>query len=112
FLTAIANAEKRTARANMQTIATAEQAYWLQNPARQYLIGDSSVLFNADTGLKDLGGAVAGPGDRTYTVLGPGASCNPTPDPNKPPVTVSDGSFAVQSSHVADGCYIPGISTE
>jgi len=114
YLSALANAQTHTIRVNMRTIATAEQAYRLQNPAHQYLIGDASVIFHPITGLKDLGAGIAGPGDRTYSVLGPGDSCDPNPVPKRRTSRgpIPSGSFAVQSSHDEDGCYLPGVSTE
>jgi type IV pilus assembly protein PilA len=108
YLSAIANSTKRTARANMQTIANAEQSFKLQDP---------NHLYTADlTKLNDLGAGISGPGDRTYTVtLGPG-NCK---DANGQTVNVPDGSFMVQSASASDntvtqsdGCYVPGVTTE
>jgi type IV pilus assembly protein PilA len=104
YLSAIANSTVRTARANMQTIANAEQSYKLQQTPHAY---------TADiTQLSDLPqGGIQGPEGRTYTVMLTG-QCNPTPVKGGTAVDIPAGSFAVQSSVADDGCYIPGVSQE
>ena len=111
YLNAIKNSEKGTARANMQTIANAEQSAKLNNPNHLYY----PVAADADfANLKDLSAPIKGPGDRTYTVtLGPG-TCN---DANGASQNIPDGSIAVHSVSASnpgtdpDGCFIPGVTS-
>ena len=109
-------AEKVMARANMQTIANAEQSYKLSNLKHAY----TAIALGAAPGgpvpadwrrLGDLSGPVSGPGDRSYRV-----------DLAKKNLTCKDGdgveqnvpewSFSVASSVEEDGCFIPGVTRE
>jgi|SRR5579883_1793548 len=110
YLSAIANSEKRTARANMQTIANAEQSYRLRSSNHSYLSGNlSDIVGTGTTQLQDIPSNITGPGDRTYSVkLGPD-TCS---DANGNTVNVPDGSFSVSTSKSDDGCFVPGVTTE
>lgn len=102
YLGAIANSERATARANMQTIANANQAYRL-----------STGAFAADITALLSGGdltAVAGPGTRTYNLVSSG-SCDHDANGSTADQAIPSGSFAVTSSETSDGCFIPGVST-
>jgi type IV pilus assembly protein PilA len=107
YLSAIENSEIRTARANMQTIANAQQSFKLTDPSHQYA--------TTITDLKDLGNkSPVGPGSRNYVLLAPGASCIASPG-DAQPALVPAGSFGVTTDDAhkdKDGCYIPGISKE
>lgn len=105
----IQDASQRAARANMQTIATAEQAYRLRSPALTFTPNLSDL-----TEVKNI----SGPGDRTYTIMpntnsSPGNPCvaNPFSAP-KTKQNIPANSFAISTSHSEDGCYIPGVSHE
>lgn len=104
----VQDASQRAARANMQTIATAEQAYRLRNPnlAFTYNLADLAEVKS-----------ISGPGDRVYTILQPGASCVANPYET----TAKNGTVPAQGFGVTttttdgkhpDGCYIPGVSKE
>jgi type IV pilus assembly protein PilA len=108
YLGAIRNSEKGAARANMQTIANANQSHKLQTGAYAATITD---LYGTDT---DLGSGITGPGNpaRTYSLVAAGTSCDHDGDGTggTANVAVPTGSFGVQSSVTTDGCFIPGVS--
>jgi type IV pilus assembly protein PilA len=109
YLSAIANSTKRTARANMQTIANAEQSYRLENKDHVYVAIDGTNPDNWKL-LTDLSsGGVSGPGERTYSVVTTSGSCK---GPDGADVTVPANSFYVKSSVNDDGCYVPGVTLE
>ncbi|MCS6776706.1 MAG: prepilin-type N-terminal cleavage/methylation domain-containing protein [Chloroherpetonaceae bacterium] len=104
YLGAIASSEKATARANMQTIANANQSFKLQTGA---FATNIAQLYspNSDLGPNPL----TGPGTRTYDLLTTGA-CDHDGNPDTPDQNIPAGSFAVRSSIATDGCFIPGLS--
>lgn len=106
YLGAIQSSEKTTARANMQTIANANQAFKLRDPNHAY------ASFVTDLSA-DIGGSgnIQGPGDRTYTItLDDGTGGLTCTDGNSQTQKIPKGGFAVQSSHSDDGCFIPGVT--
>lgn len=106
YLGAIASSEKGSARANMQTIANANQSFKLQKGTFATKIDD---LYSATS---DLGpNALTGPGSRTYSLLTSG-SCDHDGDGSTAQQNIPTGSFAVQSSVSSDGCFIPGLSNK
>ncbi len=118
YLNAIRGSEKGTARANMQTIANAEQSAKLSNATHTYkAIAGTATDAQWTAALPDLSAAVKGPGDRTYQVtLAPagGGTCNTYDDAGTATAqAVPDGSFYVESlpdSH-KDGCFVPGVTS-
>ena len=113
YLNAIRGSEKGTARANMQTIANAEQSYKLSNKDHVY-VDVATGGKDADWApLADLGGkAIKGPGARTYNVV--------TSDGTKKCDAIGDGaatvdvpkdSFYVASDTATDGCFVPGVTS-
>jgi type IV pilus assembly protein PilA len=107
YLGAIASSEKGAARANMQTIANANQSYKLRKgtfaTAYTDLYGDTSDLGPATAQLK-------GPGNRSYDFET--QACDHDGDPDTGVEGIPTGSFAVKSSVTTDGCFIPGKSTK
>ena len=107
YLNAIRSSEKGTARANMQTIANAEQSAKLANAAHTYVaVTDATMVAS----LPDLTAPVRGPGTRMYHVdlQATTANCN---DGNGVNTIVPPESFSVSSDVAADGCFIPGVTT-
>jgi len=109
YLGAIRNSEKGAARANMQTIANANQSHKLQSGNYTSVIADLAP---------DLGGpTVNGPGTRIYTITlnateAPGNPCDSNGDGTTATTEVIPaGGFSVQSTEGTDGCFIPGISS-
>ena len=109
-------AEKATARANMQTIANAEQSYKLADQNHEY----TAIALGATADgpvpadwkrLSDLSGPIFGPGDRTYKVAlaRKNSTCK---DGDGVERKVPEGSFAVSSSVEDDGCFIPGVTRD
>ena len=108
--------EKGTARANMQTIANAEQSYKLSNLKHEY----TAVALGATADgpipadwkrLSDFRVPVSGPGDRTYKV----EFAKTTPrckDGRGVMQKVPEWSFSVASSVEDDGCFIPGVTRD
>jgi type IV pilus assembly protein PilA len=109
YLGAIASSERGAARANMQTIANANQSYRLKNSTYSATI----ALLEPDLGSA----AIRGPGDRTYTITlnstnAPGNPCDHDGNDTTAAENVPAGSFSVQSTVGTDGCFIPGVSTK
>ena len=110
YLGAIRNSEKGAARANMQTIANANQSHKLQAGQYTAVIGDLEP---------DLGGpSIIGPGTRQYTITLNNTATAGTPcdaDGNgavdSSTEAIPAGGFSVQSSETTDGCFIPGRSS-
>jgi hypothetical protein len=100
----IARSEKSAARANMQTIANANQSHKLMTGKYATVITD---LYGADA---DLVFGITGPGARTYALVSAGRNCDHDGDAETAPVAVPAGNFGVQSSVETDGCFIPGLS--
>ena len=115
YLNAIKGSEKGTARANMQTIANAEQSYKLADPNHAYLAIATGGAAAAWAPLKDIGSPVKGPGNRTYAVtVAPagGTACNTYDDAGTATAqTVPEGSFYVASDTTNDGCFVPGVTS-
>jgi len=91
YLGAVSDSEKKTARANMQTIANALQSAKVKDTAHAYPIDWA--------GLKAAGDVTAditGPGTRTYSWTLTGAGNAPV----------------IQSTAAADGTYEPGKDTQ
>ncbi len=109
YLSAIANSELRTARANMQTIANAETAQKLKNSDHAYV----PIAADADwTNLDDIKTPIKGPGTRTYTVTTnttgiaiDGVNCLKNEK-------IPDKGIGVSSNIATDGCFVPGVSTD
>jgi type II secretory pathway pseudopilin PulG len=107
YLSAVSDSQVKTARANMQTIANAEQAY----RTRWQAYTSSFEALSADLGTAN---GPSGPGSRTYTItIGagnctdncPGGVCNSL---GAAPST----SFSVSDNIESDGVYCPGISPD
>jgi type IV pilus assembly protein PilA len=107
YLSAVADSQVKTARANMQTIADAVQAY----AARWTVFTSSFAALSGD--LQNSTGPL-GPGTRTYTItIGsgtctdncPGGVCNNVG--NVPP-----NEFSISSNVSTDGVFCPGISPD
>jgi len=111
YLGAIKNSEKGAARANMQTIANANQSYKLQKGV--YAPPGTNVSAVNNVLSPDLGpNGINGPGNpaRTYTLLAANTSCDHDGDTTTGALNIPDESFGVKSSIDTDGCFIPGIS--
>jgi prepilin-type N-terminal cleavage/methylation domain-containing protein len=107
YLSAVADSQIKTARANMQTISNAVQAY----RTRWQVYTSSFGALSADLGSAN---GPAGPGTRTYSItLGagsctdncPGGVCNSYG-------TAPSTSFSVSDNVATDGVYCPGISPD
>jgi type IV pilus assembly protein PilA len=111
YLSAIANSEKRTARANMQTIANAEQSYKLQHNPHEYTDITKDADFANLTDLPATG--ITGPGDRHYLVTTTTDNTKTCKGPDGvTDVSVPANSFYVTSTVGSDGCYVPGVTPE
>ena len=110
YLNAIQNSQRQTARTNMQSIATAEAAYRVQDPGHSYL----PITADADfANLKDMTSAPSGPGNRKYkvTISDGSAKCNDAAGVEK---TAPNGSIYIESygtDAANDGCFIPGVTS-
>ena len=115
YLGAIASSERGAARANMQTIANANQSYKLRKGNFALTM---DALYGPDSDLGPTTAQLKGPGGRTgYTLVPAGQQCDPDgPEGTDPSTTVPQGSFGVTSVPstfaTSDGCFIPGISTK
>ncbi|HZP83435.1 MAG TPA: prepilin-type N-terminal cleavage/methylation domain-containing protein [Chthonomonadaceae bacterium] len=69
YLAAVHESQRRTCRANMQTLAHAEQAYLLRNPNHQYT-ANLNDLQGSDTKQFDLQALPKCPNGGTYSVDG------------------------------------------
>jgi type IV pilus assembly protein PilA len=99
YLTAVADAEVKTARANMQTIADAVQAYKVRFQIYTASFQDLSGDLGNSTGP-------VGPGTRTYSINLNGSGCTDdegTLEPGTPAFTVTD-------NVPGDGVFCLGIS--
>jgi type IV pilus assembly protein PilA len=67
---AVADANHRTCRANMQTIANAEQAYYTRSTTRAY----TNDLSGTSPLIADLGGIPKCPQGGTYSITTPGSA--------------------------------------
>jgi type IV pilus assembly protein PilA len=105
YLGAVSNSELTTARANMQTIANANQSFRIRTGS---YATDMATLVSAG---KDLQAEIVGPGNRTYSILTSG-NCDHDANPATDEVAIPSGGFAVRSSVVTDGCFIPGVSSK
>ena len=112
YLNAIKNSEKGTARANMQTIANAEQSYKLAKDDHTYTTALTDLKDINVNGVTADADVIKGPGDRTYNVTkGPG-KCK---DANNVDQDIPDGGIAVHTAgtnagDANDGCFIPGVT--
>ena len=112
YLGAIRNSERGAARANMQTLANANQSFRLQAGRFTANMADLEPDLGTAAGLR-------GPGDRTYVItLDPSGNCDSNgdgnatndPAPTAPPFWVTSASLANPAGATADGCFIPGVS--
>ena len=105
YLGAIRNSEKGAARANMQTIANANQSYRLQNAGFTANMALLAPDLGTTTGL-------TGPGTRTYLIdLLPTTACDHDGNPDNADVApAANTPFLVRSIVQTDGCFIPGQS--
>ena len=121
----IQDANKKAARTNMQTIATAVAAYKIRD-INHNLPPDIATLYAGG----DLS-AVSGPGSRTYTLIFTGSCYTPqnvNGNVQTTQYTLTAGQFAVESiitnpdgstttsggtaATTDDWCYVPGVSVE
>lgn len=103
-LEAIAKSERDAARANMPTVANANQSYRLQTGKYTAKIADLA----GDLGTPE---GITGPGTRTYIItLNPKGSCDWDGDGTANAAPASTPLFWVTSSEATDGCFIPGVS--
>jgi type IV pilus assembly protein PilA len=101
YLSAVADSQKKTCRANMQTIANAVQAARVKTVAANY----SSFAGAVSTANEpDLQAVPICPNGGTYNVITTG-SCN---DANGTATTVPANSFGVTCSYTGHGGFIPG----
>ena len=109
YLSAVRNSERGTARTNMQTIATAEQALRASASDHSYQpIDDTSK----SVVLPDLPNGPVGPNGRTYkvdTTLG-GKTCDDIGD-GTGKAAVPVGGIAITSTTATDGCFVPGVTS-
>jgi prepilin-type N-terminal cleavage/methylation domain-containing protein len=114
YLSAVNDAEKKTALANMQTIANGLQAYRIRDPSHLY--PTSLTLLTSDLN-RDFSSMTdpAGPGSRYYIynlATNPGTctdsagiTANYTADTSSPLPIITD-------SVASDGCFVPGATSE
>ena len=100
YLSAIADSQKKTCRANMQTIANAEQAYKTSSSGHVY----TTNLADLDA---NLGATPICPSAGAYTVtISTGASTANNGG------AVPDGGLVVACSATGHGVFAPGIDSE
>jgi type IV pilus assembly protein PilA len=103
YLSAVADSQVKTARANMQTIANAEQAYRV----RTGVYTNSIALLSGDLG--NTSGPSGPTGRAPYAIAVPGTTCTDNSQPT--PVTYAGSpSFSVSDATASDGTFCPGIS--
>ncbi|HZT42773.1 MAG TPA: type II secretion system protein, partial [Chthonomonadaceae bacterium] len=101
YLSAVADSQKKTCRANMQTIANAVQAARVKNVSANY----NSFAGAVSTTLEpDLQSVPICPNGGTYSVITTG-TCN---DANGNSVTIPANSFGVTCTFSTHGGFIPG----
>src|SRR5262249_43500676 len=108
YLAAVSNSARRTARADLHTLVTAEQAYRLEHQSYTEKLDDLCPKDGGPDPSKVLSICPKGPGNANYT-LHLGGETLPSPDKR----TVPDGGVAAcaeDSSGGVDkyGCFIPG----
>ena len=114
YLSAVADSELKTARANMQTIANGLQAYKVRDPSHLYPLLLSDLTTDLGRDFSSAAPDNAGPGTRTYTFTQETAmgTCN---DGNMTPITyyaTTDSPVpVVVSSWANDGCFVPGATS-
>lgn len=102
YIGAVADSERKACRANMQTIANAEQVYKLSNPTHKYTT-DLSALYS-NTGIH-----VACPilGTSAYTVeISDGSGVSGTGQ------TVPAGGLIIHCADADHGSWAPGVDSE
>lgn len=100
YLAAVTDSQRRACRANMQSIADAEQAYRARNPAHTYTV----TLSNLDP---DLWETPVCPQEGDYSVVISDGSQVANNGHSVPP-----GSLLVRCSSAAHGVYAPSIDAE
>ncbi len=113
YLSAVSDSEKKTARANMQTIANGVEAYKVRDPSHQYPASLAELTTDLQRDFSSMTNP-AGPGTRYYQYMaltisgacpdgnGNSVSFNGTPDSPIPVIISSD---------TDDGCFIPGLTS-
>jgi type IV pilus assembly protein PilA len=91
YLGAVADSEKKTARANMQTIANALQAAKVKDPNHVYPTDWAGLIASGD-----ITTAIVGPSARTYSWG----------------MTGTGGAPVIASSDANDGTFEPGTDTQ
>jgi type II secretory pathway pseudopilin PulG len=103
YLSAVSDSQVKTARANMQTISNAVQAY----RTRWQVYTSSFEALSADLGSST---GPVGPGSRTYTITIGGGNC--TDSKGNSFGAAPTESFSVSDNIESDGVYCPGISPD
>lgn len=102
YLNSIKDAEKKTDRANMQSIANAAQAWKVRTRAADFTTMTLSDLQG------DLGSIPTCPDGGQYTLnTTAGATVK---DGNGNDATIPDGGIAIVSDDATHGAYIPGVT--
>jgi len=101
YLNSVANAAKKTCRANMQSIANAVQAARVMARAPDYSGYAGAVSIAKEP---DLGSVPVCPNGGKYTIVTSGSLL----DGNGVSVAVPAGGFGVSCSAAGDGGFIPG----
>ena len=102
YLNAVSDAQLKTCRANMQTIANAEQAYKLRSATHVY----AAIAAGGDmvaAGLTDLGGTPTCPSGGKYSVTFDGSQKAGTG------AATTAGQLVVTCSIATHGNFAPGI---
>ncbi len=113
YMKSIAESEKSAARANMQTIANANQSHKLQTSTYAANIAAlSGPNTDPNTDLEPNG--ITSPSNngvaRTYNLVAENTPCDHDGDSTTADVNVPAQNFGVASSIASDGCFIPGYS--
>ena len=101
YLSAVADSQKKTCRANMQTIANAVQAARVKNVSANYNAFAGAVTTANEP---DLQSVPICPNGGSYSILTTG-SCN---DANGTATAIPASSFGVTCSSTGHGGFIPG----
>ena len=105
YLSAVADSQLKTCRANMQTIANAVQAARVKANANNYSAFTGAVSTTLEPDLASVPICPSNPGTNTYTIIAAGAS---TSDGK----TVPANGFAVQCSTATHGSFVPGVDAK
>jgi type IV pilus assembly protein PilA len=103
YLSSVKDSSKKTCRANLQSIANAEQAWKVQHPSSTAYTTDLNSLSG------DLGATPQCPDSGTYSIVDASAAATTATDGAGTSVTVPKGSYYVHCTKHND--FVPGVTS-